>query len=127
NLGAGPYTVTLTDAFGCTSSVSGTLTAPGILDIQANANPVTCFGGSNGSATAIYGGGGTLPLTYLWAAGGATTATAPNLPAGVYTVTVKDALGCTALATATVTQPSSVTITSTATTANCNQANGSAT
>jgi gliding motility-associated-like protein len=127
NLGAGPYSVTLTDAFGCTSTVSGTLTAPGMLDVQASANPVSCFGGSNGNATATYNSGGTLPLTYLWAAGGATTAVAPNLPAGIYTVTVTDALGCIAVVTTTVTQPTSVTITSTATTANCNQSNGSAT
>ncbi|MBL7894748.1 MAG: gliding motility-associated C-terminal domain-containing protein [Bacteroidia bacterium] len=126
-LGAGTYTVTLTDAFGCTSSVAGTLSEPGALDIMTGTVAVSCFNGSNGSATAIYNGGGTPPLTYLWAPGGATTATSSNLPAGVYTVTVTDSKGCTAVASATVTQPTSVTVTSTVTAANCGQANGSAT
>lgn len=127
NLGQGTYSVTLTDAFGCTSSVAGTLTEPGPLDVMTGTIAVTCFGGNNGSATAIYNGGGTPPLTYLWAAGGATTATAPNLPAGTYTVTVTDSKGCIAVATTSITQPTSVTVTSSVTTANCNQANGSAT
>ena len=126
-LGAGTYSVTLTDAFGCTSSVAGTLTEPGIIDVLTGTTAVGCFGGNNGSATAIYNGGGTPPLTYLWAPGGSTTATASNLPAGTYTVTVTDSKGCTAIATSTVSQPTQIAVTSSVTTANCNQANGSAT
>lgn len=126
NLTAGPYTVTLTDAFGCTSTVSGNITQPAALDVMTGTLAVSCFGGNNGSATAIYNGGGTPPLTYLWAPGGATTATSSNLPAGVYSVTVTDSKGCFVVTTATITQPTSVTVTSTVTSANCGQANGSA-
>lgn len=123
----GTYSVTLTDAFGCTSSTVATVTEPAALDVATGTTAVTCFGGSNGSGTAIYNGGGTPPLTYLWAPGGATTATAPNLPAGVYSVTVTDSKGCTVTSSVIITQPTSVTVTSSVTTANCNQANGSAT
>lgn len=124
---AGTYTVTLTDVYGCTSSVGATVTEPAALDIATGTMAVSCFGGNNGSATAIYNGGGTPPLTYLWNPGGATSATAPNLPAGIYSVTVTDSKGCTVTTSVTITQPTSVTVTSTVTTANCNMSNGSAT
>ncbi len=127
NLIAGPYSVTLTDAFGCTSTVAGNISEPAALDVMTGTTAVSCFGGSNGTGTAIYNGGGTPPLTYLWAPGGATTATAPNLPAGVYSVTTTDSKGCFITLTVQITQPTSVTVTSTVTTANCNQSNGSAT
>jgi len=63
--------------------------------------PVNCFGGSDGSATADVSGG-TMPYTYLWS-DGQTTATAGNLEAGSYTVTVTDDNGCTEVASGTVT------------------------
>jgi len=127
NLVAGPYSVTLTDAFGCTSTVAGNISEPAALDVMTGTTAVSCFGGNNGTGTAIYNGGGTPPLTYLWAPGGATTATAPNLPAGIYSVTTTDSKGCFITLTVQITQPTSVTVTSTVTTANCNQSNGSAT
>lgn len=127
NLTIGTYSVTLTDAFGCTSTVAGSISEPGPLDVMTTQTNVTCFGGNNGGATAVYNGGGTPPLTYLWAPGGATTAIAPNLPVGVYVVTTTDSKGCFVTNTVTITQPTSVTVTSTVTTANCNQSNGSAT
>src|SRR6185503_5303253 len=118
NLAAGAYSVILTDAFGCTSSVAGVLSQPSALDMFPTSTSVTCFGGNNGSATAVYNSGGTPPLSYLWAAGGATTATAPNLIAGNYTVVVTDSKGCTLTMTTQVTQPTSVTVTNSVTTAN---------
>ena len=53
---------------------------------------VTCFGGSDGSAT-VNPVGGTPGYTYLWS-DGQTTQTANNLTAGNYTCTVTDANGC---------------------------------
>ena len=49
-------------------------------------NPVSCFGGSNGQAS-VMTGGGSGSYGILWS-NGATTATAANLPTGLYTVTV---------------------------------------
>ncbi|MBK8364525.1 MAG: SprB repeat-containing protein [Bacteroidetes bacterium] len=47
----------------------------------------TCQNGEDGSATAS-GSGGTLPYSYLWMPGGATTASVNNLSPGTYTVEV---------------------------------------
>jgi hypothetical protein len=57
----------------------------------------------NGMATAV--GSGTQPFTYSWSPGGQITATATNLCAGSYTVTMTDSTGCQATATVTITQP----------------------
>lgn len=68
---------------------------------------VSCNGGSDGQAT-VTASGGLAPYTYSWSAGGRTQATATGLAAGAYTVTVTDAMGQTASAVATVTQPAAL-------------------
>jgi len=67
-------------------------------------NP-TCFGYSNGTATATPNGVG--PYSYLWnTSPSQTTQTATNLSAGIYTVAITDASGCVSTSTATLTAPS---------------------
>lgn len=83
----GLYTSTL-----C-SSLSATITSTN----------VSAHLGTDGSAT-VTGTGGTAPFTYLWS-NAASTASASNLAAGTYTVTVTDANACTTTATTTITQP----------------------
>ncbi|MFN4902116.1 MAG: LamG-like jellyroll fold domain-containing protein [Ignavibacteria bacterium] len=70
---------------------------------------VTCFDGSNGSASvAVNGGIG--PYTYAWNTNPVqTTQTATNLSAGTYTVTVKDSRDSIATASITITQPPAIT------------------
>ncbi len=87
------------------SSNSATLTVTKINTLVSSTS-VSCFGGSNGTATVVATGGNT-PYSYSWAPYGGTAATATGLAAGTYSVTVTDAGGCTATATATVSQPSS--------------------
>jgi len=103
NLTAGTYTITVTDANSNTASASVTITAPTVITANAvvNANATACT--NNGSAT-VTAGGGTSPYTYSWN-GGNTNANATGLSAGAYMVTVKDNNGCTASASATITQP----------------------
>ncbi len=103
-LAAGSYTVTATDANGCTSTASVTITEPTAVSasISSQVN-VSCNGGANGSATASATGGTGL-TTYLWS-NAATGATATGLAAGSYTVTATDANGCTSTATVTITEP----------------------
>nr|MBK9653592.1 T9SS type A sorting domain-containing protein [Bacteroidota bacterium] len=105
-LGAGIYTITVTDGNGCTMSSSATITSPSALGCICNSSitNVSCFGGSNGSVSALPLGG-TAPYSYLWN-NGSTTQGINGLVAGTYTVTITDANGCTKVGTATVTQPS---------------------
>ena len=105
-LAAGTYTVTVTDNIGCTATRSFTINEPATAlsgSITAQTNNST-FGGSAGSAT-VTPAGGTPGYTYSWSPAGGTAATASNLTAGTYVVTITDANGCTATASATITQP----------------------
>ncbi|MFC4144157.1 DUF7507 domain-containing protein, partial [Pedobacter mendelii] len=107
NLAAGNYTVTVTDANGCTNSKTVTIAQPSAalsISISAQTN-VNCFGSGTGSATAL-ASGGTSPYNYSWNTSPVqASATANNLSAGSYTVTVTDANGCTATQNITITQP----------------------
>jgi len=74
---------------------------------SSKANPPSCNGGSDGNATASPIGGNP-GFTYLWAPGGATTATISKLTAGTYTCTITDTNGCTATAIANVPSPPAI-------------------
>jgi len=104
NLAAGGYTVTATDANGCEAIIGGTITDPNGLTATITAQvDETCNADNDGSAT-VEGAGGTAPYTYAWS-DGQTVATAVDLAAGTYTVTITDANSCTAVATAEIDQP----------------------
>ncbi|MCF8370647.1 MAG: T9SS type A sorting domain-containing protein [Bacteroidales bacterium] len=107
-LGAGTYYYTVTDANGCPATGSATILDPPAISISISSTNVSCYGGSNGSASATVSGG-TPGYTYQWSMG----AMSPNvsgLPAGTYTLTVYDANQCMATATVTITQPPALTI-----------------
>ncbi|MBL7818514.1 MAG: SprB repeat-containing protein [Saprospiraceae bacterium] len=105
-LAAGTYTVTVTDAKGCTASTSKTITAPSvILSVPGTTTQANC--GAATGAINITAAGGTAPYTYNWG-GGVTTEDRTALAVGNYTVTVTDANGCTVVKTFTITQPSSM-------------------
>jgi gliding motility-associated-like protein len=101
NLPANTYTVTVTDADGCTTTASVTVAniAGPSLQVTNIINETCTYG--NGSAT-VNAIGGLPPYNYLWSSGD-NTATAMNLHAGTYTCTVTDANNCTAVNTAPVT------------------------
>lgn len=108
-LAPGTYTITVTDSAGCTASTSAiTITQPAALTVGTSSISPTTVGGTNGSATATPSGG-TSPYTYSWNTTPAqSTATANNLAAGTYSVTVTDAHNCTA-STSVVVAPHSCT------------------
>ncbi|MBL7883488.1 MAG: gliding motility-associated C-terminal domain-containing protein, partial [Bacteroidia bacterium] len=94
NLAAGSYTVTITDANGCTASQTTILTNPTSLTISNSSVSPTCNTTANGSidVTVV---GGTTPYSYQWS--GASTATTEDLTAilnGTYFVNVLDVNGC---------------------------------
>jgi hypothetical protein len=128
-LAAGTYMVTVTDANGCQTISSVTITEPATLTSSITAQINVSCGGTNGSAT-VTATGGTTEYTYLWNTNPAQTdATATGLSAGTYTVTVTDNNGCQSTASATITEPVTLTLSITAQTdVSCNGgSNGSAT
>lgn len=117
-LTAGTYTVTVTDANGCTATASATVTGPlSGMTLNSTMTNVSCNGGTNGSID-ITVSGGTSPYSYNWG-GGITTEDRTSLTAGVYNVTVTDANGCTATLNKTITQPSALTLSVAATNPTC--------
>ncbi len=106
NLAAGIYSVTVTDANGCTNTASGGISNSNgpQLSISNNINP-TCYNASNGSVT-VNVTGGPQAYTYLWnTVPPQTTSTATNLSAGNYFVTVSDTDNCMATIAATLFNP----------------------
>ena len=125
NIGAGAYSVTVTDAAGCTATGSYTITAPAGIVISGNASSVSCFGGNNGSI-AVSATGGTGNKNFTWN-NGSTGANLSNLVFGAYIVTATDANGCSASATYTVTEPAILAANLLDFDIACNDLNGSAT
>ncbi len=123
---AGPYTVTITDANGCTSTANVNITQPPPIISPVSFTAATC-GNSNGSAT-VSVSGGTSPYTYSWSPSGGSAANATGLAAGIYTITITDANNCTATQTVNITSTPAVTLNATSTPAACNgQCTGTAT
>lgn len=110
NLTAGAYSVTVTDAVGCTASQLVLVTGSSNLSVNADGTNLDCFGSSNGSATATVTGA-TGSVSYAWSNGGSTQ-TVTGLAAGTYFVTVTDAgSGCTAMDNVFISQPTPVEVT----------------
>ncbi len=110
NLPAGTYTVTITDANTCDTTVSFTVTEPDTIGISFNVDQaISCSGVCDGALTALVTGG-TPGYTILWSTG-ATGPSQTALCAGVYTVTVTDANGCTNSASFTLTEPPAMALT----------------
>ncbi len=105
------YTVTGTDANGCsnTASVTVTVNAKPTITVTPSA-PVIC----NGQSVSLTGGGGS---TYVWnptsglSSGSGTNVSANPTSTSVYTVTGTDANGCTNTSSVTVTVNAKPTIT----------------
>ena len=93
-LTAGPYSLTVTDATGCTDVLNTSVNDPPALQLSTTVTPVGCSGGTNG-AIDLSVSGGTPPYTYDWS-GLSSSEDLTGLPAGDYTVIVTDANGCTA-------------------------------
>jgi gliding motility-associated-like protein len=93
--------------------------------ITKSVTDLKCNGANNGSAkVSVTSGGG--PFYYNWSSITDTTATANNLAAGIYSVTVTNSGGCSIIDTVKITQPSPITIGVT-TAPSCAASNGTAT
>ena len=95
SLSAGSYTVTVTDASGCTGTQTTTLSNPLPLTITNVATNPSCNTISDG-AIDITVGGGTPGYTYQWSGGSIlTTEDLTTILVGTYTVVATDLNGCT--------------------------------
>ncbi len=108
---ADDYTITVRDANFCVLDLSVTITQPlapltGSITSQVN---VGCFGEATGSVT-LLGAGGTSPYEYCLDGGTyQASGTFGGLTADIYTVTVRDANGCTTDVPVTITEPLALT------------------
>jgi PKD repeat protein len=98
-MSAGSYTITITDANGCKSISTASVTDNSSVNVTFNSqNPTQ--GNADGSITANPTGG-TQPYTYNWS-NGSTNAQVSGLVAGTYTVTITDNTGCIKVASVTL-------------------------
>ena len=106
----GTYSVLVTDANSCSGSATVVVgNTSGIKASIVSTINVTCYGGNNGSITAIVTGGHPI-YSYSWSPSGGLAATASGLQAGLYTLTCKDSAGCISIISDTVKQPPMVTV-----------------
>jgi hypothetical protein len=106
NLSAGTYSVQVTDKNGCRVSGQATITQPSQISAQPiNEQNVSCYGGSDGSATEL-ASGGTAPYTYTWNTNPVqNTSTAQSIGAGIHSLIIHDARGCQLSINITVLEP----------------------
>lgn len=94
-IGPGVYSVTITDANGCSDSASAVVTLGGTLQLVPNIQNPECTGYDNGALSIRTEPPNPL-VTYQWN-NGSTNAALLGLSAGVYAVTATGAYGCTAI------------------------------
>lgn len=104
NIPAGNYTVTVTDAFGCTATSNTVISQPSPLSMQTSFTEPLCYGEANGTVS-VTAQGGVLPYRYLLNNLSSDSGTFSSLVAGTYTAVVRDSNNCSAQSNVFVTQP----------------------
>ena len=110
NIGAGVYTVVVTDANGCHDHSTVTINNPDSISASIqisdyNGYAISCDGLSDGSASAVISGGNGIDYnTLLWNTGD-TIVLLNNLTVGTYSYTIDDNNGCNADAIVTLSSP----------------------
>ncbi|MCG7858898.1 hypothetical protein MD537_18120, partial [Flavihumibacter sediminis] len=115
NVPVGTYTITVRDGNGCLNTTTVNISQEAnTVSISASAPSIPC-GSTNGTIT-VTGSGGTAPLEYsIDATTFQTSNIFNNLPAGNYTVTARDANGCSITTAVTINQElNTVSVTATA-------------
>lgn len=126
-LPAGTYTVTVTDANGCTSAKEISLSNSNAPNIAAVVTDISCNGDTDG-AIDISVTGGTSPYLYTWNVAPPQTNNQDinTLSAGNYLIFVNDAQGCMSVRSYTVAEPDQLMVSVSTTGATCNVDDGMA-
>ncbi len=120
NLLAGDYSVTVTDANGCTAAIAENVPTPDALTATATTFDALCFGSSDGSIE-VQVEGGTAPFDFDWSDDGIDGAQNPaGLSAGTYDLTITDANGCQFFLSEEIDQPAELFISGTTNDVSCN-------
>lgn len=99
----GQYSLTVTDANGCTAVSSFNISQPAVIKALVSSTDVTCNGECNGTAQ-ISVSGGSGSYSYLWSDGSTGTAV-QNLCEGNYSVTITDSKSCSIQKTVLINEP----------------------
>ena len=117
SLQVGTYTLTLTDAVGCDSIITGVniviMDQPNELTLTLTSSPITCHNGNDGTiiSSITSSGGEVEDPTYKWKSTDGTNVSdsirpsITKLSAGTYSLTVTDKYGCKATKGATLINP----------------------
>ncbi len=120
SLNGGNYTVTITDVVGCTNDSSFQIVSIPAFNVVQTIENVACNSANDGEISVVVSGA-TAPYTISWTGNGINLAgaTAPNLPAGNYNLTVTDGNNCVYTHVYSVTEPAPVIVSAVITHATC--------
>jgi len=103
NLAPGTYTVTVSDAGVCDTTLTITITEAAAFNLSGTQNNILCNGDCTGTAS-VNPSGGIAPYTITWS-NGDNSSSVSNLCAGNITATIVDDNGCSLDTTFTITEP----------------------
>jgi len=115
NLTAGQYNVSVEDDHGCFYNETASILVAAPINVTANFNSISCYGGTTPVSVTATGGVKYFPTADCLNPAAAVNSTlsltingsplAPTYSAGTYTLTATDAKGCTGTTIFTITQP----------------------
>lgn len=119
-IGAGTYSVKVSDANNCEKTASFTLGAPNNFALTGSSTNPTCNGGNSGSINLLVSGA-TPPYNFHWDDDASiTSSNRTGLKAGTYTVHITDANNCSKDTTFNLTEPTPLSVTAVLNNINCN-------
>ena len=122
NLNAGTYSLTVTDAAGCSLVRTISLAAPESITMEVAVQDIDCYGNKNGRIE-ISAQGGAEPYSYSIDGRGVSSGVLGNLKAGIYTVVATDNNGCNVKRNVYILQPERLDLTSIVTAPTCKDLN----
>lgn len=103
-LGEGSYIVSVTDAKGCKQTKANVVNASQGLQLSITANELPCNVAKGEASVTLVNG--LAPYTFAWNTGGTSSSIRDVVP-GTYSVTIKDAAGCSVDTSVTITNTNS--------------------